>query len=70
MSTEGGDSTYQPRGQRKKQLVPQPKHPVRTTRSEKGYTDPLLVSDDSDDTVQGEVALEESDRESRRIHIA
>ena len=62
--SERGDSTYQPKRKTKTQQVPQPRRPVRSTRSEKDYSEPFLISDDSDDTVQGEVDLEECDLES------
>ena len=65
MSTERGDSTYQPGRLRKKQTVPQTRHPVRTTRNDRDYAELLVISDDSDDTVQGENTLGGSDSEDR-----
>ena len=61
MSAEGSDSTYKPKKQRKRQEVPQQKRPVRSTRRERDYTEPLLISDDSEETLQGESALSDSD---------
>ena len=62
MSAEGSDSTYQPKRQKKWQGVPQQKRPIRSTRRERDYSEPLLISDESEEeTLQGESTLSDSD---------
>ena len=58
MSAERGDSTYQPSRQGKRQVGPAQKRPVRASRRDKDYTEPLLISDE-EETSEGAVDITE-----------
>ena len=54
MSAERGDSTYKPKQQLKRQPFPVGRRPVRSTRSDKDYSETVVVSDMEED-FEGEV---------------
>ena len=69
MSAERGDSTYQPGRQRKRQTGPVQTRPIRTTRRDKDYSEPLIVSD-TDHSSEGEVEITDNYLENREYTLS
>ena len=69
MSAERGDSTYQPGRQRKRQTGPVQTRPIWTTRRDKDYSEPLIVSD-TDHSSEGEVEITDNYLENREYTLS
>ena len=69
MSAERSDSTYQPGRQRKRQTGPVQTRPIRTTRRDKDYSEPLIVSD-TDHSSEGEVEIMDNYLKNREYTLS
>ena len=66
MLAERGDSTYKPKQQLKRQSFPVGRRPVRSTRSDKDYSETVVVSDTEED-FEGEVGGREDHLDYRDL---